>query len=373
MARSKIVSGVLALLIGGACASEGFPPGGPQDNVPPVVIASDPADRAVNAEPDQSIVLEFDEIIAEKLEDRIGDFILVNPDVPEFEVALDDETVTLTSEQPLLMGVTYSVTVLPGVEDRDGNATVTPKTILFSVGGEEPITLSLVRVTIVKDTLPAIDALYRLENEELGFGYTWEPDSQGRIEIEAVEYGRYVATAWEELVRPEGWQETEEPGARDTFELSIESRLHEKTYRIAVVDTTAPIVDRVRTPDSRRIVVVFDDELPELLPVIPSMVTLYEASSEVWDADADPDALPLEQVRARQLEIENVERTGPNQVRVTSAEPLRMGRLYRIEIVDVVNVSGLISTAEGGRAFEPNYEGAAVFRSVPIQMMEDGP
>ncbi len=360
------------MTIGLACASEGFPPGGPEDKVPPVLIASDPAERAVNAEPNQPIILEFDEIIDERLADQIGDFILINPDVPEFEAELNDNKVTLTSQEALLDGVTYSVTILPGLEDRDRNATVTPKTILFSVGGEEPITLSLVRVTIVKDTLPGSGAQYRLENEESGLGYTWEADSQGQIEIEAVEYGRYVATAWEEMVRPEGWQETEEPGARDTFELSIESRLHEKTYRIAVVDTTAPIVDRVRTPSSRRMVVVFDDQLPELLPLIPSMVALYEASREVWDTDTDPDELPTEQLRARRLEIENVEWTGPNEVRVTSAEPLRTGRLYRIEILDVVNVSGLISTAEGGRVFQPSYDGAAEFRSEPLEMPDGG-
>ncbi len=370
--RSGIVVGVAILTIGLACASEGFPPGGPEDKVPPVLIASDPAERAVNAEPNQPIVLEFDEIIDERLADQIGDFIHINPDVPEFEAELDDNKITLTSQEALLDGVTYSVTILPGLEDRDRNATVIPKTILFSVGGEKPITLSLVRVTIVKDTLPGAGAQYRLENRESGFGYTWEADSQGQVEIEAVEYGRYVATAWEEMVRPEGWQETEEPGARDTFELSIESRLHEKTYRIAVVDTTAPIVDRVRTPTSRRVVVVFDDPLPELLPLIPSMVMLYEASPEVWDTDTDPDELPPDQLRARRLEIENVERTGTNEVRVTSAEPLRAGRLYRIEIVDVVNVSGLISTAEGGRAFQPSYDGAAEFRSDPLAMPDGG-
>jgi hypothetical protein len=334
------------------------------------LIASDPAERAVNAEPNQPIVLEFDEIIDEQLSDRIGDFIRINPDVPEFDAKLDDMKITLTSEGALLEGVTYSVTILPGLQDRDRNATVTPKTILFSVGGEEPITLSLVRVTIVKDSLPAPGAQYRLENMESEFGYTWEADSQGRVEIEAVEYGRYVATAWEEMVRPEGWQETEEPGARDTFDLSLASRLYERTYRIAVVDTTAPVVDRVRTPNSRRVRVTFDDLLRELLPLITSMVTLYEASPEVWDTDTDPDELPVDQLRARQLEIENVERTGISEIRVTSAEPLRTDRLYRIEVIDVVNVSGLVSTAEGGRVFRPNYDGPAVFRSDPLEMQD---
>ena len=45
---------------------------------------------------------------------------------------------------PMLDGVTYSVTVFPGLQDRGGNASRESRTILFSVGGETPITLSLV-------------------------------------------------------------------------------------------------------------------------------------------------------------------------------------------------------------------------------------
>ena len=134
--RPGVVVGVAILTTGLACASEGFPPGGPEDKVPPVLIASDPAERAVNAEPNQPILLEFDEIIDERLADQIGDFIHINPDVPEFEAELDDNKITLTSQEPLLDGVTYSVTILPGLEDRDRNATVTPKTRRFACGGE---------------------------------------------------------------------------------------------------------------------------------------------------------------------------------------------------------------------------------------------
>lgn len=363
MARHALATMVLVAV---ACASEGFPPGGPEDLVPPVVVESEPADRAVNAEPDQKIVLRFDEIISEQQSNAIDDFVRVNPDVPEFDAELDGDTITLTPDGPMMDGVTYSVTVLPGLQDRDRNATVIPRTILFSVGGEQPITLSIVRATIVRDSVPARGATYRIESVEDSFAYQWDADSAGQVRAEAVAFGRYVATAWIENVRPFGWQETEEAGARDTFAISLENRAYDATYRIAVVDTTAPLVERAETPESRSIVVGFDDRLADDPPIETDMVRLYESEPSLWGLEALADTLVVESVRARRLELVDVERVGQDELRIVPAEPLRGDRYYRIEVVGALNLSGLVSDETGGLSFQPEYEGAAVFRSDPI-------
>lgn len=367
------VARVGAVWIASACASEGFPPGGPEDLAPPVVIETSPADRAVNAEPGQAIVLRFDEKIEHRQARQISQFFRVNPDVPEFDAVLDGEVVTLTSQDSMIDGVTYMVTVLPGLRDRDGNATVTPRTILFSVGGEEPITLSVVRVRIVADTLPAAGARYRLENEESGFGYTMEADSQGRVEAEAVEYGRYIATAWQEEVRPDGWQMTEEPGARDTFELSLDDRAHESTYQIAVVDTTAPVIVRVETHNSRLLTAEFDDRLPKLDEIAPRTVRLYEGALGLATSEARLDTLPLDEVRRRRIDVDSVVQAGPKAVQVTPREPLVSERVYRVEAVGISNASGVASTSEGGLTFRAEYSGPAVFESEELPWLLEVP
>jgi hypothetical protein len=132
------------------------------DEAPPALVETEPADRAVNAVSDQAIRLRFDEPIGERSGSEIGTLILVNPETPAFDIRLEDETITLSPDAPLADGVTYMVTILPGLEDRDGNRTTRPRTILFSVGGERPITLSIVRVTIVQDSLP-VPRSYHLE------------------------------------------------------------------------------------------------------------------------------------------------------------------------------------------------------------------
>lgn len=350
----------MALGAATACASEGAPPGGPLDEAPPVLIETEPADRAVNAAPDQAIRLRFDEPLSLRSARELSTLILVNPRTPTFDIRLEDETITLSPDAPMADGVTYMVTVLPGIEDRDGNRTVRPRTILFSTGGERPITLSIVRVTIQQDSVPAPLARYQLEGLGHDLDYTMVADSQGRIEMEGVAYGRYEGTAWVERVRPEGWQMTDEPGARDSFELSVDRRAHEATYRIAVVDTTAPLVVTVETPESRTLRITLDDPLAAEPPLDAGAVRLWEAEPALAATEIPLDSMDFDDVRARRIAISAVERQGANAIQVVPAEPLRKDRVYRVELA-VENASGLPMAPAGGRTFRPRYEGAAVW------------
>ena len=349
-----------------ACASEGFPPGGPEDLAAPVLVETDPAHRAVNATPEQAITLTFDEVIDDRQLGELARIIRLNPDDPEFDIELDENVITLAPNEPLHEDLTYSVTVLAGIRDREGNASALPQSILFSVGGEVPITLSVVRARIVDESGgPAIGALYRLDNTATGFGYTMTADSQGSIEAEAVAYGPYVATAWIERVRPEGWQMTEEPGARDTFELSESARAYETTYTLAVVDTTAPIVTAVTTPESRLLRVTVDDAIPEGASLVPARIAVYEAAPGV-DPDAELDSIPVDRQRFRRIAVVRAVRAGPNEIQVETAEPLERGRVHRLELVGVANATGVAATAEGGLPFRPEYEGPAIYPSEPL-------
>ena len=341
------------------------------DEAPPVLIESDPSDRAVNAAPDQAIRLRFDEPIGERGIGDLASRIIVNPDTPEFDIRLDGEEITLSPNAPMVDGVTYMVTILPGLQDRDGNATTTARTILFSTGGEQPITLSIVRATIVLDSVPAALARYHLEALEHGLDYSMVADSQGRIEMEGVAYGSYDATAWIEQVRPDGWQMNDEPGARDTFEISVDERAHEATYRIAVVDTTAPLIVTVETPESRTLVVTLDDDLATEPAVTAGSVRLWEADPDVADAEIPLDSIAPADLRVRRLAISAVEPSGARSLRVVPAEPLRKDRVYRIELV-IQNRSGLPSTPEGGRTVRPDYEGPAVWPSERVPLPESG-
>lgn len=350
------------------CASEGFPPGGPEDRAPPAVVETSPADRAVNASAEQAVRLMFDEPLDDRQLRELPRLIRVNPDQPDFDITLDEDTIVLTPQAALVTGVTYAVTVLPGLQDREGNRTVTDRTILFSVGGEEPITLSVVRATIVRDTTPAAGAFYRLENTDLDFGYDAVADSQGQVTLESVAYGAYVATTWLEEVSPGGWQPTEEPGARDSFQLSLDERAHEAIYHVAVVDTSPPAIALVETPTTDRIVLAIDDSLAR--PPLPEEVRLFEGPEE---PDVPLDSLPAADARVRRIVVTGVEAIGPNRFSVRPAELLRAGRVYRIELVGVRNEGGLPANPAGGRTFRAMFTGPRVVPSEPLPWVEGAP
>jgi hypothetical protein len=340
------------------------------DEAPPSLVETEPADRAVNAAADQAIRLRFDEPISERMAGDLNRLILVNPETPEFDIHLEDETITLAPDGPMADGVTYMVTILPGLEDREGNQTTRARSILFSTGGERPITLSIVRATIVEDSVPGALARYHLEGLGHDLDYTMVADSQGMIEMEGVAYGRYEGTAWQERVRPEGWQITEEPGARDTFELSVDQRAHEATYRIAVVDTTAPLIVTVESPGSRLLRITLDDALAVDPPPDAASIRLWEAPPGLSATEIPLDSLDAADVRTRRIAISAVERQGPRILQVVPAEPLRKDRVYRVELA-VSNASGLPATPEGGRTFQPRYEGPAVWPSERIPWPEE--
>lgn len=366
-ARALAWVGLTAALITAACASQGAPPGGPPDNTPPVLVKSDPAERAVNAAPDQAIRLTFDEVIDPRLLPELSRLIRVNPDSPEFDYELDDERVILSPGEPMLDGVTYMVTLLPGLADRDGNALTRQRTILFSVGGEEQITLSLVRARMVRDTVPAGGARYRLENTETGYSYLFVADSSGMVEAEGVEYGPYVATAWLEQVGPPDWQMTDEPGARDSFELGAGNRAHEATYRLAVKDTTAPVMVTARATGPTLLQVETDDRLAGERAPAASAIRVWAGPEREDYPDVSPDSIPLDRARGRRIVVSAVERPGPSALQIALAEAMEKDRFYRVELVDVENVDGLEIEPGTGLTFVPEYEGPEVRPAEPIR------
>ena len=158
---------------------------------------------------------------------------------------------------------------------------------------------------------------------------------------------------------------TEEAGARDTFELSEDSRAYEATYRIAVLDTTAPVVTAVTTPEPRLLRVMVDDAIPEETSLVPAQVALYEAAADV-DPDIELDSIPVDRQRFRRLAVVRAVRAGPNEIQVETGGPLERGRVHRVELVGIENASGVAATPEGGRAFRPEYEGPMIYPSEPL-------
>jgi hypothetical protein len=112
-----------------------------------------------------------------------------------------------------------------------------------------------------------------------------------------------------------------------------------------------------------------DDDLATESPLSAASVRLWEADPAIAEAGTPLDSIAPADLRTRRIAISAVEATGPRGLRIVPAEPLRKGRVYRIELA-LENRSGLPATPEGGRTFRPDYEGPAVWPSERVPLPE---
>jgi len=94
----------------------------------PVLLRSDPADRASDVPVGAAIHLTFDRLM------DVGPTqsgITIDPEVP-FDASWSGPTVTLTPRSPLTFGTTYTVTVSDRAADTDGNGLDGPASLAFT-------------------------------------------------------------------------------------------------------------------------------------------------------------------------------------------------------------------------------------------------
>ena len=80
---------VLVLVLAG-CAQPGFPPGGPEEKVPPKLLSIKPDSGAVNVRPDE-VNLQFDEVINEQPAAggaELSELVIISPRATGFEAQL---------------------------------------------------------------------------------------------------------------------------------------------------------------------------------------------------------------------------------------------------------------------------------------------
>src|SRR5688572_21121166 len=131
----SIVRRLIALLAVCGCAQAGVPPGGPEDRRPPVLVRVTPADSATNVRGD-GIAFEFDEVVSERPRGAPGlaELFLVSPSRGPSGVSWRRTRVEIRPRGGLRPNTTYTVQMLPGMVDLDGNPDSAGVTLVFSTG-----------------------------------------------------------------------------------------------------------------------------------------------------------------------------------------------------------------------------------------------
>jgi hypothetical protein len=126
---------LIVLMALAGCAQAGVPPGGPPDKNPPRLVRITPDTNALNVRGD-AIAFEFDEVVSERPRGAptLADLFIVSPSRGPSGVSWRRRSVQIMPRGGLRPNTTYTVRMLPGMVDLNGNTDSSGVTIVFSTG-----------------------------------------------------------------------------------------------------------------------------------------------------------------------------------------------------------------------------------------------
>lgn len=186
---------IVALALAG-CAQAGVPPGGPPDKVPPQLVRVTPDTNAVNVR-GNAITFEFDEVVSERPRGAptLAELFIVSPSRGPSGVSWRRRTVQIIPRGGLRPNTTYTVRMLPGMVDLDGNADSSGVTIVFSTGPELATGQIAGRVFDWVAERPAPRARVEAITLPDSLRYGAEADSSGAFAITNLPPGQYLLRA----------------------------------------------------------------------------------------------------------------------------------------------------------------------------------
>lgn len=270
----------LAALAAAACASQGVPPGGPPDALPPELLAIVPDTGAIG-KPPKNVEFRFNEVVAERPRagPSLAALVVVSPRDGEPKVSWKRDRILVRPRHGWRPNTVYTVTLLPGVTDLRGNARGTGAMALFSTGGPIPDTRLDGMVFDWLTARPVPRALVQaIATADTSLVYVTIADSSGSFRLDHLPRDRYVVRAVVDansnraLDPREAWDSTAITLA-DSASLELNAFVH---------DTIGPRINTVVVRDSVTLRVTFDRPIDTTQTLGTGSFTLRAAdSSEV--------------------------------------------------------------------------------------------
>lgn len=110
----RLLLGAVAAALLTACASIGRPEGGPRDMTPPVVVRTEPAERALNVS-DNRVSIYFDENI--QVEDPMTKVVVSPPQKTPPLVSGNGRRIRVEMRDTLLPNTTYTIDFADAIKD----------------------------------------------------------------------------------------------------------------------------------------------------------------------------------------------------------------------------------------------------------------
>lgn len=123
---------VAAFILLFACAKQGFPPGGPEDKIQPVVMKTVPSQGGTGVNGDTEVILWFSETVQTKAS---SDAVFISPFQGEnARMKWKGNRLKIVFQKPLRENTTYVVTVGTAIQDTRNNRLASSFSLAFSTG-----------------------------------------------------------------------------------------------------------------------------------------------------------------------------------------------------------------------------------------------
>ncbi|HTD59044.1 MAG TPA: Ig-like domain-containing domain [Gemmatimonadaceae bacterium] len=262
-----------------ACASEQFPPGGPERHAPPRLIELIPETNAVNVTTNRA-VFRFDEVVS-KLPtgvESLDKLFLVSPNERKAPVsaAWHRTHISLSPRHGFRPNTVYTITMLPGMTDLRGNSIKRDTTLTFSTGSTIPPTA--IRGVIfdwVKGTIAPKALIEAWAPSDTNTIWVAVADSNGRFTMPHLPGGPYTLRGYidqnnnRRLDLRELWDSV---GVKLTDSANVE-------LLTFIHDTIGPRIAETRLVDSVTLRLTFDKGVDVNQSITPALFTLKAKDS----------------------------------------------------------------------------------------------
>lgn len=266
-------------LLAGACAQPGLPPGGPVDTAAPKILRVRPDSNRINVRTG-SVTIDFDEVVSERPQGatNLAALFVISPSSGENSASWRRATVSISPRGGFRPGITYTVRMLPGMTDLDGNVDSTGLQLVFSTGPAiarsniRGIVFDWVAEKNVRDALVEAIALPATRDS---IRYLAVADSLGRFDLQHVPPGRYFVRA---LVDQNKNRLLDPRELYDSATVTLGDSLRREMLAI-VRDTLGPNIQTITVSDSLTLRVAFDHLLDSAQTLTPALFSVTRADS----------------------------------------------------------------------------------------------
>ncbi len=322
---------LVAVLVAAACASPQPPPGGPVDEDSPQLTRIRPDSNATRVSLD-GIGFEFDEVISERPQgsESLAELFLVSPSVGPNSVSWRRTRLEVKPKGGLRPNTTYTVVMLPGLTDLDGNVDTVGRTVVFSTGPQ----LAVGRVRgVVFDWLAdraaprAFIEAIALPDSVHYFGFA---DSTGRYDLRNLPNGTFLVRA---LVDQNRNRELDPRELFDTATVAVGTTLInivERSFHAIPRDTIGPGIERVEVVDSMTLRVALDRALDTAFVIRPGAFILKRGDSTAVPIASALGGRAVQRLRADSARIKAIQDSVQAVARADSArraDSVRTGRV----------------------------------------------